>query len=229
MVITTGWLGWCSFLLLCLPRLLWILVLLAYGWVIAEEFSSGVCDDDWCFYFGFFPIKYPSSLLFQSMCLSDHCSLRRLRGHTCCHYRCHISARKCQLQSRCCDLGCCGRALDNVIPVTEWDVEAGDVYFETHWAWSRTHGSGDHVAKFLQMVKLWNLPLIPQWNISVIGIKCWWVSAVLAAGLKTWWSFLWKNILAWHIPLSAGLVTKLLQWNKSVECVLPLLRSFCTC
>lgn len=83
------------------------------------------------------------------------------------------------VQSRCCGPGCCGRTLDNVIPVTEWDVEAGEVYFEIQWACSRTHGSGDHVAKFFQMVMLWNLPLIPQWNISVIGVKRLWVPAVV--------------------------------------------------
>lgn len=192
--------------------------------------------DDWFFHFVFvFPQDTLVLFLFQSMCLSDHCSLRRLRGHRSSHYHCHILARKCQLQSRCCDPGCCSRTLDNVIPVTEWDVEADEVYFEIQWAWSRTCGSGDHVAKFFQMVKLWNVPLITQWNISVIGVKCLWVSAVVPP--PSWFKedvfgevFFEKMFqLGTFLFLQDLSLDELHQCNKSVECVQPLMRSFCTC
>lgn len=176
----------------------------------------------WLTFLGFFPPPHVTLVLFlfQSMCLSDHCSLRRLRGLTCCHYHCHILTRKCHLQSRCCDPGCCGRTLDNVISVTEWDVETGEVYFEIQWAWSRTHSSSDHVAKFFHMVTLWNLPLNPQWTISVIGVKCLWVSAVVpppsrfkedVVGNVFFEKMYQVGTFLFLQDLSLG---KLLQWNK---------------
>lgn len=47
-----------------------------------------------------------------------------------CRFHHHILASKGLLQSRCCDPVLCGRAPNNVIHVTKWDEEAGDVCFE---------------------------------------------------------------------------------------------------
>lgn len=178
---------------------------------------------DWFF---FSPTWYPCSLP-----VPKHVSETE-RTHILSLPLSHFS-KEVPVQSRCCDSGCCGRTLDNVISVTEWDVEAGGVYFEIQRPWSRTHGSGDHVAKFFQMVVLWNLPLIPQWNISVTGIKCLWVSAVVPPPSRfkedVIGEVFFKKMYQLILFLQGLSLGKLLQWTKSVECVLPLMRSFCTC